>query len=720
MRESDDSDNMDTLAYTLATEELSKEEEDRAQARPSAVLADRSSSVTKQASEDSTDWNGRYQRIVMQLSNLSDATSSAYRKSMSELHYLNQDFINTAQTYGRIIIAERSFEKKTIAPVELGGVCGGAKFIVHNILFKFALDIGGLFMGDDHSAAKVANHELNGLMAYQTCRIPTLCTPFMALIDYLGHRLVAISLLPLDGERTLVYGTANAGREVRRHPDFDKIMTNAAQLLNLAPHTVGNANAGQSVVLHSAADIEGHIGSDGRFYLLDFSRTLPPTAPSKDLPGSHLFQMFRPEYLAKAMTPLCPDAFSGFISDERERIEHNGRARMATAHLIDVWIPGRVRMEISGKLQNIVENTSDIDQRSLPGLLHSNGINLRLMGHLLPYVASDDARVVLLIEVIARICKNELRRVLRAEGAKHRAPVLQPHLVAVVNFTNRVLRRTGELGSDSFWESVVQPQAARRFAVEFTKLSLFGKALGVGGQPLRSVLDLLVGQQQVAVRKLLLARFSVLAGIKWDAAAESLCDSSGSFDESDLSSLSLQVKHSSIVDNATGCYQLCAATAGIQARKPSAYVLDKIAQAEVAFRRGLGSTPNSRELLVNLARAQIMRLEASEDSVFTMSDDRTKSIEAILHQAETCRDDPDPLVLYMYAVLMEKAGDLAGADDYFIRSLQADPQSSRCLRAYGQFLHTKLGLNELAVHFLNRARLCIWQRKHQNASLLSV
>jgi hypothetical protein len=42
----------------------------------------------------------------------------------------------------QVIVAERAFpvHEKTIKPVHLGGVAGGQKYIVHNILFKFALD----------------------------------------------------------------------------------------------------------------------------------------------------------------------------------------------------------------------------------------------------------------------------------------------------------------------------------------------------------------------------------------------------------------------------------------------------------------------------------------------------------------------------------------------------------------------------------------------------
>ena len=55
---------------------------------------------------------------------------------------------------------------KTIPPVNLGGVAGGQKYIVHEILFKFAFDQMGLFKGNNIAAAKVGGHELKGLMSY--------------------------------------------------------------------------------------------------------------------------------------------------------------------------------------------------------------------------------------------------------------------------------------------------------------------------------------------------------------------------------------------------------------------------------------------------------------------------------------------------------------------------------------------------------------------------
>jgi len=37
-----------------------------------------------------------------------------------------------------------------------------------------------------------------------------------------------------------------------------------------------------ATMLHSAGDIEGHLGVDDQFYLIDFSRTMPPEKPKRE------------------------------------------------------------------------------------------------------------------------------------------------------------------------------------------------------------------------------------------------------------------------------------------------------------------------------------------------------------------------------------------------------------------------------------------------------
>lgn len=96
----------------------------------------------------------------------------------------------------------------------------------------------------------------------------------MALVDYLGYRLIAISLLPICND-SLVYGSADAGRNIEnRSPPLARKMMCAANLLNLKVHNVG-LNPTQQVEVYSACDIEGH-QVDDKYYLLDFSRAFPP------------------------------------------------------------------------------------------------------------------------------------------------------------------------------------------------------------------------------------------------------------------------------------------------------------------------------------------------------------------------------------------------------------------------------------------------------------
>lgn len=59
----------------------------------------------------------------------------------------------------------------------------------------------------------------------------------------------------------------------------------------------------------------GHLGHDGKFYILDFARCSPPEAPC---PGSQelFFNLLRPEFLSIHKLSLSPDAFSQFSNDD--------------------------------------------------------------------------------------------------------------------------------------------------------------------------------------------------------------------------------------------------------------------------------------------------------------------------------------------------------------------------------------------------------------------
>lgn len=132
--------------------------------------------------------------------------------------------------------------KYIISPMaDSRGVAGGSKFVINNILFKFpfcyfyennieagvSLDMAKLTI----IGIKVGGHELLSVIQLYNLRIPGLHVPYMILIDYLGYRLIAMSVLPID-QSTLVYGSANACKtEAERdtktgqgYPDVIKMM----------------------------------------------------------------------------------------------------------------------------------------------------------------------------------------------------------------------------------------------------------------------------------------------------------------------------------------------------------------------------------------------------------------------------------------------------------------------------------------------------------------
>jgi len=156
----------------------------------------------------------------------------------------------------------------------LPGIAGGDKYIVHNILFKLAIDSGNLFLSD-HYAAKLGGHELNGVSHFSNTGVD-ISLPLMTLVDYRGFRVIALSILPIRKNTTIVMGSNNAGMYVHNSsPELHKRTQHAAEILNLKQHVAGVKQENVQG-LFTPTDLEGHIGEDGRLYILDLSRIFPP------------------------------------------------------------------------------------------------------------------------------------------------------------------------------------------------------------------------------------------------------------------------------------------------------------------------------------------------------------------------------------------------------------------------------------------------------------
>ena len=126
-------------------------------------------------------------------------------KAFEKISSVSNNFAELAAMYSRVILTEYANEKKTIEPIKMGGIVGGSKYkIFNNILFKLPkveVDKGLRFPSYD-AAAKVSGHELKSathlFSSIVESKIDRDCiVPLMVLIDYLGHRAIAMTVLPI-------------------------------------------------------------------------------------------------------------------------------------------------------------------------------------------------------------------------------------------------------------------------------------------------------------------------------------------------------------------------------------------------------------------------------------------------------------------------------------------------------------------------------------------
>jgi hypothetical protein len=179
-----------------------------------------------------------------------------------------RDFEFYAQSYAKLIISEQFLPeaKRTVVPVtsKLKGIAGGEKYIAYGILFKFATKNSSKELyGSDEFAGKAMSLDLLGCS--KVCEVwdSKICVPLMTMISHRGFRVLAMAILPITGKDTLVYGTCDAGNQVVNNNEaFNKESLKLAKYLNLKTHIVKGCQ------IHTAVDCEGHVGLDGRLYMV--------------------------------------------------------------------------------------------------------------------------------------------------------------------------------------------------------------------------------------------------------------------------------------------------------------------------------------------------------------------------------------------------------------------------------------------------------------------
>eukprot|EP00007_Cunea_sp_BSH-02190019_P008714 CAMPEP_0174231676 /NCGR_PEP_ID=MMETSP0417-20130205/2152_1 /TAXON_ID=242541 /ORGANISM="Mayorella sp, Strain BSH-02190019" /LENGTH=1372 /DNA_ID=CAMNT_0015309601 /DNA_START=124 /DNA_END=4238 /DNA_ORIENTATION=- len=395
-------------------------------------------------------WNRRLQELF-----------ENYYSQRGHIAQLVEEFAIVAEDIGRKIILELHLpaSQRTIHPLRPGGgqlgIAGGQKYLQEGIFFKFATDLLGIY-GNDEFSQKAAAHELRGLnwlfsaAARQSGGGPNLSFPIMTLIDFRGHRLVATSLLPI-GRDTLVYGSDNAGVTVHKsNPKMTELIESLATTLNLKSHPVQPRCGRELVYLSMPIDLEGHVGRDNRYYVVDTHRVCPPEPPIRLIRGCHLVRLLRPELVEayQHVSPLSPDAFSTFSAS---RAEDNREVIGAVKYLRDKVIPNFVRsVEVGGRYRSF-EGSDWLAEGDVLATMHKRGINCRYLGRIYDLAKSDWFKQMVLCEILARTMKQLIRLHMRevrvARSSQYHKAALTPiNLLygtsdACKRFANEVLRK---------------------------------------------------------------------------------------------------------------------------------------------------------------------------------------------------------------------------------------------------------------------------------------
>mmetsp|Transcript_2469 Transcript_2469/g.7833 ORF Transcript_2469/g.7833 Transcript_2469/m.7833 type:complete len:1381 (+) Transcript_2469:798-4940(+) len=462
---------------------------------------------------------------------------------------LADDFVATAQHYGKIIIAETFLpaQQKTVRPVNVGGIAGGEKYIIQGVLFKFAFDacVGKrpapppsndtrgdsdrnrdrdrdreevevwMYGGDqpDHELAmKAAGAELLCLVQFLSAVRDTdpvkLTVPLVCLIDYLGFRLYASSLLPISSN-TLAFGSADGGRVFHNaHAALAESVNAACARLNLKSHLAG---VGSDDVLRTngPGDLEAHWHEPtGSGYVIDFARLFPPEVPSAaqraHYPRSVFFRFLRPEFVQSYRLPLCSDAYTGWVVGDPEANVHNAELRQATVHLYQETIPSFAAFlsETYGTLdrERGAPPPAKLAETDLKLLFHERGINLRHLGVVHQLVKCPTIQKALLNEMIARVLKQDLRARVRSMMKHVKVPCSTPYHRLVVDSLNIILQHSKR--AHEFWTSECAEELERRFQCVLSP------------NPKETDANLPHNLLKRVDRAVLLTRFTTMTGIK--------------------------------------------------------------------------------------------------------------------------------------------------------------------------------------------------------------
>lgn len=280
-----------------------------------------------------------------------------------------------------------------------------------------------------------------------------LCVPLQCTIDYLGFRTLVIASPQKPGatRRSFFPDQARRDEKVRVQSQLTHVF-NALGLMTESLRFSSSSAEGihdsllcdqpPSFVPDSATFVAVPREGDAArccfqtvsdVFTADVSSSTDPTGVSTE----YLLFKFRPEFvrLYGDLLPLHSNAHLGDTNSNHHLAEGGESHRhkqlemhllqqaafSASQHLQCEVIPAFVRsMEA-----NSASALAVFDSRSITSALHRDGINMRYLGLCYSLASKKHVRQLFLTEMVARVCKTELRAALRSIAQEHTSAVVK-------------------------------------------------------------------------------------------------------------------------------------------------------------------------------------------------------------------------------------------------------------------------------------------------------
>lgn len=184
---------------------------------------------------------------------------------------------NEAAVQGAVLIA-----RGEVAPLNPTEPPDAQIFVYNNVFYSYGADGVGTFAneGGDEAARVATGKDVMGVKKVNHMDIADLATPGTAVVDFLGKRIVAQSIVPgifkqrEPGEQQIDYGGVEGKEIVTENEAFAPLFAKLSKALRLKKHPVWDKE-GKRHDLESSIETKGLLGTDGRKYVLDLYRITP-------------------------------------------------------------------------------------------------------------------------------------------------------------------------------------------------------------------------------------------------------------------------------------------------------------------------------------------------------------------------------------------------------------------------------------------------------------